>query len=174
MSRVLNTRMIDGIEEFIQGSPDLVLLDLSKLDANSSVELRRKLRAKKVNLLSARSALVNIGLSRRFSSAQLSRLSGAITMAAGADDIVSLAKAVKAALTGHEKAEVVGGVVEGKSVDAKSVEVLSKSPGRAELLSELAGMIGGVGSQLAGVLQAVGEEVAGVCDAIAEKQSAPQ
>jgi len=62
--------------------------------------------------------------------------------------------------------------VEGQVVDAKGVVDLSKSPGRLELISQIAGLALSPGARLCGALLGPGGKVSGQLKALADKEDA--
>jgi large subunit ribosomal protein L10 len=101
-----------------------------------------------------------------------------------ADDPVQAAKlALELVKKFDQKLVIIGGLLEGKVIDAKGVADLSKAPTKPELLSKLSGMllaparqmlapVAGPGRQLAGAVQSVGGQVVGVVKTISEKGEA--
>ncbi len=67
-----------------------------------------------------------------------------------------------------EELEIKGGTVEGQSLDADGVDRLSKSPGRPELLSKIAGLLLAPAGNIAGALLGPGGLVAGANKSKAE------
>ena len=64
--------------------------------------------------------------------------------------------------------EIKGGAVEGEALNADAVRVLSKSPGREELISIIAGMALSPGAQISASVLGAGGRVAGQLVAIAD------
>ncbi|MBV08109.1 MAG: 50S ribosomal protein L10, partial [Rubinisphaera sp.] len=99
-------------------------------------------------------------------------LKGPSTLVWGGEDIVALSKEITKWAKKIEPLQVKGASVEGQPLDTKGVEKLSKSPGRAELISQIAGLILSPGSQLAGALLGPGGKLAGCVKAVEEKAEA--
>ena len=85
----------------------------------------------------------------------------------GGDDVVALSKEISKWSKQVEGLEIKGATVEGESLDSAGVEALSKSPGRAELIGQIAGLMLAPGAQLAGALQGPGGQLAGCLKKIA-------
>ena len=87
----------------------------------------------------------------------------------GGEDVVDLSKEISRWAKELGELEIKGATVEGDSLDASGVEALSKSPGRAELIGMLAGLLLAPGAQLAGVMQGPGGLLAGCLESISEE-----
>lgn len=68
-----------------------------------------------------------------------SKLGGAVGIAFGYTDDVSLAKAIKGQTKQFEALKIVAGIVDGKMVDGGMINTLASLPGREELLAKLVG-----------------------------------
>jgi len=66
--------------------------------------------------------------------------------------------------------EIKGAAIEGNILDQAAVMALSKSPGRAELLSEIAGLMLAPARQIAGALLGPGGRVSGAIKAASERE----
>jgi len=166
MSRALNEAMIATVLDFLGTTKDLVFLDYSRLDANSNVALRRTLKQSGVSLLVRRNGLVRRAIAIRSDQELKLELQGAVAIAIGGDDIVALARCIKSAIGDRDTIRVVGGLADGQPIDSHQVVALSESKGRKDILSDIAGLIEGVGSSVVATVRSSGEMVAATCDAV--------
>jgi large subunit ribosomal protein L10 len=97
-------------------------------------------------------------------------LTGPSTLIWGGDDIVALSKEIAKWAKQLDKLEIKGGSVEGQVIDARGVDDLSKSPGRLELIGQVAGLLLSPGARLAGALLGPGGTVSGQLKAMADKE----
>lgn len=169
MSKKVKEMIIDEIKERLDGAQDVLVLDSSKLDAITDNTFRLAMEAKGVHLLTvkntlARKALGDVGESLR------PILEGPSTIVWGSEDVVALSKEVTKAVKGNDKITIKGGAVEGQVLDPSGVAKLSKSAGRQELISQIAGLILSPGAQLGGALLGPGGKLAGCVKAIADKE----
>lgn len=88
----------------------------------------------------------------------------------GGEDIVALSKEITQWAKQIDELEIKGGAVEGQALDADGIDQLSKSPGRLELIGQIAGLVLSPGAVLAGALLGTGGTIAGQLEAIAEKE----
>lgn len=169
MSKKVKEMIIQEVTDRLQGNVDVLVLDASKLDAVTDNKFRQTLEAKGVHLLTvkntlARKALGEVGESLR------GVLAGPSTIVWGAEDVVALSKEVTQLVKKNPVIQLKGGAVEGKVLDTKEVEKLAKSPGRAELISQIAGLILSPGAKLAGALLGPGGKLAGCVKTLADKE----
>jgi large subunit ribosomal protein L10 len=75
--------------------------------------------------------------------------------------VVALSKEITSWAKRLEALSIKGATVEGQGLDADAVDRLSKSPGRVELIGQIAGCLLGPGAQLAGAMQGPGGMLAG-------------
>ncbi len=150
MSKYVKQLMTDELKRRWEGVEDALLVDVIGMEANDTVELRKKLRDKNISLMVvknslARRAAEGTGLAPAFEGA-----AGTTAVVWGAEDIVSLAKEVTALTDdkAYEKFEAKGGVMDGAKLSSEEVKQVSKWPSRTEQLSMLVGQILGPGATL--------------------------
>ncbi len=168
MSRVVKEMIIKEIEDRLEGNRDLLILDSSRLDAVTNNRFRLAMQEKGIHLLVVKNSLALRVLGD--DSDQMRQLfEGPSTLAWGGEDIVALSKELTKQSRELDLLEIKGGTVEGQALDASAVEKLSKSPGRRELISMIAGQILSPGARLAGAMLGPGGVLAGCVASIAEK-----
>lgn len=161
--------IIQELVDRLDGNTDVLVLDSSKLDAISDNKFRQTLEANGVHLLTVKNTLARKALGEV--GEKLNQvLSGPSTLVWGGEDVVALSKEITKFVRKNPKLQLKGGAVEGQVLDTKGVEKLSKSPGRAELISQIAGLILSPGARLAGALLGPGGKVAGCVKTIADKE----
>ena len=161
MSRQIKDMLIEDIQSRIGDSKDMLVVDCSKLDAISANKWRLGLREKNISALTVKNSIARNALGRIGVAGLDEVLSGPCTLVWDGDDVVALSKEISNWAKQLEELEIRGGTVEGQGLDAAGVDALSKSPGRGELIGQIAGLMLAPGRQLAGALQAPGGQLAG-------------
>lgn len=164
--------MIDEIRDRLAETRELVIIDSSRLDASSDNELRLKLREKGITVMQVKNTLARKAMEELGVAGDDLRplLSGPSSLVWGGEDIVALSKEIAQWAKQIDDLEIKGGAAEGQAIDAEGIEQLSKSPGRLELIGQIAGLALSPGATVAGALLGPGGTVAGQLEAIAEKE----
>lgn len=170
MSRQIKDMLIEDVQQKIGDSRDLLVVDCSKLDANDANKLRLGLRASNISALTVKNSIARNALARSGVTGLDEVLSGPSTLVWGGEDVVALSKEITKWARELDKFEVKGATVEGETLDSDGVKALSKSPGRVELISQIAGLLLSPGAQLAGALQGPGGMLAGCLKKISEEE----
>lgn len=169
MSKVVKRLMIDTIRKQLGGARDLLVLNTSKLGSVRDGALRSSLRKKGVHLLQVKNSLIRVALKENGVTGVDSLLVGPTVIVWGGEDVVSLSREITKLAASEKDVEIRGGTVDGQALTAAGVTDLSKSMGRPELLSKIAGLILAPGARLAGALLGPGGVVCGQVKSIAEK-----
>ena len=165
MSKVIKNHIITELESVLPEGGEVLVVDVSNMTGVDANNLRVDLKGKGIGMLTVKNSLArracdNIGLA-----ALGPVLEGPSTLVWGGEDIVALSREITKWSKDTEQLEIKGGTVEGQTLDADGVDRLSKSPGRPELLSMIAGAILGPGGTVAGALLGPGGTVAGAIKA---------
>jgi large subunit ribosomal protein L10 len=169
MSKQVKEMVMDELRSRLNGARDLLVVDVSRMDALSTNKLRLSLRQKQISMLTIRNSLAKRVLDDAGAALE-PVLEGPSTLVWGGQDVVALSKEIAAWADKIEHFNIKGGVVEGGGLDSEGVKRLSKSPSREELLSKIAGAILGPGSQLAAALLGPGAMLASQIKSLAEKE----
>ena len=150
MSKYVKNLMTEELSRRLDGVNDLLLVNVVGIDANSSVELRRRLREKNIQLQLVRNSLARRATEGTALAPAFEGAEGNNAIMWGGEDFVSLAKEV---IELHESKELEnfearGGVMDGEKLTPEKVKEISKWPNRAEMLSILSGQILGPGATL--------------------------
>ncbi|MBW3599752.1 MAG: 50S ribosomal protein L10 [Planctomycetes bacterium] len=154
MSKYVKDLMTRDIAKRIDGVSDCLLVSVIGLDSNSTVNLRRDLRGKGINLLVVKNSLARRACEGTSLAPAFDGVKGTTAIVWGAEDFVSLAKEItKLADDDTLKSfETRGGVLDGEALTPDKVKEISKWPSRVEQLSIVAGQILSVGANLSGAL----------------------
>jgi large subunit ribosomal protein L10 len=172
MSKVVKSMMMDDLRQTIGECREVLVVDVSKLTGVASNKWRVALSQKRIKAVGvknavARKALGDIGLTG------LGKvLTGPSTLVFGGEDIVALSREIAEWAGKIKELEIRGGAIGETSLSAADVESLSKSPGRVELLGQIAGLLLSPGAQLAAAIRGPGGKLAGCVKALADKEPA--
>ncbi len=170
MSKVIKSMMMDEIRQSVGECRDVLVIDMSKLDGVTDNKFRLDMQKKGLHLLQVKNSLAKRAFADIGFGGLEKALAGPSTLVWGAEDIVALAKEITKSVKDIKKLEVKGGSAGGEAIDAAGVESLSKSPGRAELLSMISGQILAPGAKLSSQLLGMGGKLASQVKKIADKE----
>jgi len=170
MSKVIKGMMMDEICRSVGECRDLLVIDMSKLDGKTDNKFRLEMQKKGISLLQVKNSLAKRAFADQGFTALADSLAGPSTLVWGGEDIVSLSKELAKWAKDVKKLEIKGGSADGQSFDAAGFDSLSKSPGRAELLSMISGQILAPGAKLSSQLLGMGAKLASQVKKIADKE----
>lgn len=168
MSKFVKEMIISEIESRIGETRDFVVIDSAKMDAITDNDFRLKLHEKGIATLTVKNSLARRAFANAGVEGMEESLQGPSTLVWGGEDIVALSKEMSKWAADIESLVIKGGSTEGTSLTSDDVEKLSKSPGRMELIGQIASCILGPGAQLAGALLGPAGVVAGQIKTISE------
>lgn len=162
MSKLVKDLITDHVRDRLSGASDLLLLNVSGLDANLNYELRKELRSKNIQLMMVKNRLARRATEGTAVAPAFEGISGSTAVVWGGEDIISLSKEVARLVKEkkYAKLESRGGVMDGAKLSPDQVEEVSKWPSRAEQLSLLVGQILSPGASLVSQLGAAGGALA--------------
>jgi large subunit ribosomal protein L10 len=149
----------------------VVVTRQSGLTVAESTELRRRMRQAGAHYKVTKNRLARLALDGSKFTDLGPLLKGPTGMASSKDPIAAAKVAVEYAKA-NEKMEIVGGVLDGKFLDADSVKALAALPSLDELRAKLVRMFQTPATRIAVVLQAPASQVARVLSAYASKSEA--
>jgi len=153
-----------------------IVAEYNKLDVATVTELRKKMRAQKLDYQVVKNTLAKRAAKGTSLEKLEDILAGPTALVLGYEDPVAPAKVLQdflKDLKDKESLKVRGAVVNGSRVDAKGVEALAKMPGLPELRATLLRIINTPATQLVRVLAAPGQQLARVIQANVDKQEKP-
>lgn len=148
---------------------NMVVLSNVKIDSEQNLEIRTELRAKKLRLKMVRSRLTmkafqELGLK------DAQKLFLGPTLIVDADDPVTCAKVSVELVTKYKDSiKLVGGILEGKLLNADEIKSLAKSKTKPEMIGDVVGAAKSPGAKIAGALKGPGSKIAGAIKALVEK-----
>jgi len=172
MSKVVKQLMISDIQAELGDCREVLVVDVSKIDGVTTNKWRMGLHKKQIRVMGVKNAVARRALSDIGLTGINDVLKGPSAIVFGGEDIVALARSLTDSIKEIKALELKGGAIGGMSLTSKQVEDISKSPGRKELLSQIAGLALSPGGQLAGAIRGPGGRVAGCAKSIADKEPA--
>ena len=163
MSKYVKDLVTKDLKKRLDGVEEAVFVNLIGLDANQTVNLRKDLREKDIQLMVVKNSLARRATEGSPMAAALGDCEGALAIMWGSEDIVTLAKeAIRLHADDELEAfQARGGVMGDESLTADRVKEISKWPSRGEQLSILSGQILGPGRTLAAAMIGPGGTLAG-------------
>ena len=161
MSKPVKEMMMRQLRARLDGARDFVVVDASKMDANSNNELRIDFRKEGVQMMAVKNALARNVLKAENVEASKDVFNGPCAIVWGGGDIVSLAKLTTKRAKKDDTFVIRGGAIDGKELDASGVETWSKAKGRDEVIADVVGAIVGPGGRLCGGLKGPAGVLAG-------------
>ena len=170
MSKYVKDLLTKEVAHRLEGVEDALLVNVVGLNANKTVQLRRRLRDKQMNLLVIKNNLARRACEGTPLAAAFEGAAGSLALLWGGEDVISLAKEVIEIQRGgqFEPFEPRGGVMDGEHLSAEMVKDVSRWPNREGQLSILLGQILSPGANLSSQLLAPGGALASQIEKKAE------
>ena len=168
MNRSEKAELIASLNKGFQAVNLLVVTRQSGLTVAEVSDLRRKVRAAGASYKVSKNRLTRLALEGTAFKDIGSLLTGPTAIAASKDPVAA-AKAVSAYAKDNEKLTIVGGSLNGQTLDADGVKELASLPSLDELRAKLLGLLQAPATRIAGVLQAPAGQVARVLSAYGSK-----
>lgn len=171
MPNVKNQEEVKSLAGKFKAMKGMILTEYHGLTVEEISELRNKLRALDSEYAVVKNTLSEIAL-KEIGIEAGDKFSGPIALVIQNGDIVSPAKAVMEFAKTHAKLKVKAGFMEGKFIDAATVEQLSELPSKEVLIAK---MLGSMNAPITGFVNVLAANIRGlvtVLDAISKKQPA--
>lgn len=174
ISRQSKEQTLTELRDKLQRTKGLIFTHYQGLTVKAITDLRRTLRAADVELVVAKKTLLRKALGESgYDPNMVDRLEGSVAMAFGYSDAVAPAKLLQTFAKENPAIELIGGVVDGQTIDASQAMTLAKLPGRDELRAKLVWVLGSPISGLVNVTAGTLRSLINVLNAIKERQPAP-
>jgi len=174
MGRRIKDMLIADITSRIGDVQDMLVVDCSGLDAVTANRWRMAITKSGISVLTVKNSIAKNALARLGVEGLAGILSGPSTLLWGGEDVVALSREISKWAKELHGLKIKGGTVEGQALDAAAVETLVKSPGRQELISQIAGLMVSPGQWLVGALLGPGGRLAGALDAVSDGEGDDQ
>lgn len=171
MDRSQKEALVASMKQAFNESALVVIVHQSGLTVDESTDLRRKVREVGASFKVTKNRLTRLALEGTAHESLKDYFTGPTAIAYGTDPVAA-AKVVTDFAKKNDKVTVVGGGLNGQSLDAAGVQALAKLPSLDELRAKLVGMIQTPATRVAGILQQPGGQLARVLNAYATKDEA--
>ena len=129
--------MVKGVEKMVTDSKSVVFVNFHGLTAVEETSLRRDLRDKGVSYKVSRKTLLKRALAGK-ATGELPKLEGEVAMVYGTDEIAPAREIYNFQKTHKGLLNILGGIFEGKFVEANAMMEIATIPSREVLLSKIA------------------------------------
>jgi len=171
MSKFVKQLVTNDIAKRLDGVQYLMLVGLTGIDANKTVNLRATLASKDINLMVIKNSLAKRATEGTPIASAFQDMTGSYALCWGASDIVTLAKELVKLTKDRtlQGFEIRGAVLDGEALGAAQAIDVSNWPTREEQIAILLGQILGIGAKLSGQFISFGSKLASQIEKIAEK-----
>lgn len=158
LTRAQKQEIIDGIKGDISKSKAIFLTNLVGISANSSVDVRKKVRDVGGKVLITRNSLFGKAAEGTFAEGLLKGLKGTNAVAFAFEDAATVAKVLNDAGKDLELVTLTGGYLGEQKLGAKEVKELANLPSRDQMLATVLATFMAPASAFVRVLHAIKEE----------------
>ena len=164
MNRQEKAELIETLQTTLNASSTVVVTHQVGMTVAESSDLRAKMREAGAGFKVTKNRIAKLALNDTPHSALESLFTGPTAIGTSADPVAA-AKVLVEYAKGNDKLTIVGGSMDGKSLDKAGVEALAKLPSLDELRGKLVGILQAPAAKLARVAQAPAGKVARVIKA---------
>ena len=164
MNRTEKAELIETLQSAFNESSTIVVAHQVGMTVAESGDLRRKMREAGAGFKVTKNRIAKLALKgTRFE--DLDSMFTGPTAVGMSEDPVAAAKVIVDYAKGNKKITIIGGSMDGKTLDQAGVEALAKMPSLDELRGKLVGLIQAPAAKIARVTQAPAGKVARVIKA---------
>jgi len=161
---------INSLHEKLAKASFVAAVGFSKLDAETAIDLRKKMREAGIDYKVVKNTLALRAAKGTAVEKLEKHFAGPVAVAIGYGDMVSTAKTISEFFkTKAEMLQIKGAVADGQAFDAKGVEALSKMPGLKETQAQLLALINTPATMMVRLLNEPGSQLARVLQAHVDK-----
>ncbi len=161
--------IVEEIKEKFSKAKSIAFIDYRGLTVAQDTALRRKFRKAGCEYKVYKNRLMAKALTDMGIEFPASHFEGTTAVAIGYEDEVAPAKIICDNIKETNKTSIKFGILNGASVDAKTIEALAKLPSKEELIAKLLGTLNNTAASLCRVLSAPTRGLAIALNAIATK-----
>ena len=159
-----NVAMLKSVEDSLDSSKGVLVIDYRGLTVKESQQLRRNLTEAGATMKIYKNNIVNIAIKERELPAIDDILTGPCAYVFYEKDPVEAAKAIKNLSSALKKIEFLGGISDGQAISAEQALAIADLPSREELYARLAGA---VASPLTGLARVCNGPIQGLATVLA-------
>lgn len=171
LTKQQKTEILDEITQKFKDSKSVIFTEYRGLDVKKISELRTQLRAKNIEYKIAKKTLIQLAAKEMgIKELPADVISGPVAVAFSYEDQIVVASLLSGFAKKNKEIKLLGGILDGKVIDAKVVEQLASIPSREELLAKLLGSMNAPISGFVGVSSNVVSGFVRALNAIKEKK----
>jgi large subunit ribosomal protein L10 len=166
-----NQELVTGLREKVKKAKAMVFAEYKGLDANSMNALKGKVREENAEIAIAKNTLLKKALEEENVDTKDLQLDGQLATVFAYEDAISPLKKLTEFAKEFSLPEIKFGLIEGIFNDKGQLEILSKLPGKDQLIAQV---VGGLKSPINGIVNVLGgpqRKLVYALSAIAEKRS---
>lgn len=171
VTREKKEQILADLKEKFKQAKGVVFAQYKGLSVNSAQEMRRGLRASNVGYKVAKKTLVRLAAKDQGLEIPKETMPGPIGVAFGFDDEIVAAQKMSEFAKKFEGVTLMGGILEGKVVDAALVKQLASIPSRNELIAKFMGSLMAPVQGFVGILHNLPGSFVRVVNAYQEKKA---
>lgn len=171
VDRAQKEAMVGELNQIFTDSGVVVVSHYAGLSVAEMQDFRGRMREAGGSVRVAKNKLAKIALDGTPCESIKDLLTG-MTVLAYSEDPVTAAKVVEAFAKDNDKLKVIGGSMGGDALDPAGVKTVAAMPSREELLSQIAGALGGPASDIAAALGGPASTIASILTTIEERAEA--
>lgn len=156
-ARLCKEKMAEEMISRISEHPNFVITSYMGSSTSDLEVLRKSLKKSRSSYLVVKNSILKVVFDKIEMSGETSKIDGGMGLSFSGDDILATCKALSAFASTHEKFQIKGAIVDGKSVTPDKVKYLASLPPKevliAQVLSGMKSPITGFVNTLGGVLR---------------------
>lgn len=125
----------------LKGAKSVVFTNFQGLKVSESEELRDICRKQNIIYVASKKTLLKKALEKAGYNIDAKSFQGGVATIFGLEDEITPAQIIANFAKKHNVVKIFGGILEGKFIEAGVVEMLSKLPGKQQLLGQLVGTL---------------------------------
>ncbi|HEY3270948.1 MAG TPA: 50S ribosomal protein L10 [Geothrix sp.] len=149
------------LKETFASATSAVVIEFKGLAVGKDTAFRKSIRESKAQYRVSKNTLLRLAVKDTTFEALGGHFKGASAVATTKDDVVALAKAINGFLKDNPAATFKAGIMDGKQIDAKQLQVLAELPSRDVLIAKLLYLMTYPISGLAVALEGIRKQKAG-------------
>ena len=172
MVKQIKKDAVESLTTKFKKAKSVVMTDYRGMTVAEMTNLRKALRAERIEYRIAKNRLARIAIKEAGSEAADEFLIGTTAIAFGYDDPFVPALILNEFAKTSEKLKFKGGLLDGKKINIATIEKLAKLPSKEQLLSRLLGSLQGPSSKLAMAINQAASKIVYALKAIEEQKKA--
>lgn len=133
--------IVETLKTKVASAPSVVFVNFHGLSVALATELRKKLRGEQIGLMVAKKTLIRRAFDGSKIEGEMPELQGEVAMAYGEDAIAPARGIYEFEKANKDIVKILGGIFEGKFVDAGLMSEIASIPGREVLLGKLVNIL---------------------------------